>query len=536
MNQENGRKGSGQIILALLPDITLLIRLAISVILLIAAYRLNVSSLISVLIMIAAALIAGTDILISAVRAVSDGAYFDTSCLVSVAAIAAFDAGCFAESVVFLIIFQVFSSLHKNLLKLTKDMCLGFIPTESDSVFSGLRNDIKRSDALEEATESFEHKVYTADKVLSLIAMLFAIVMPLLTDMTYVMSVRRGAMLLAAAVPVSVLPLFSLCRKFGVSFVAAFGVYLKDPEVFNKAKDVKTLVFDKTDVISGGVLKIAAVSSPLLNKDSFLRILAHSVYNSEQRIAKPLLSAYNGEIRPELISGFTDLPGKGVELSISGKSILFGTKELFDIRGIGISEGDIRSGYVMYLAVSGKYAGSVVFSESLNPYAEQAISELARMRIGSILLSEDGADICEKTADQIGVDKFFAGCDAAKKMSVLKELKAGCDDGEGLLYVSAESVGYHTDADIDALVGNASDCEDIIMSNIGIFGLPALIRTADAVSLKNRQNTFIMAAVKLLLIVLALTGWSTLWFVALLDFAVGMLCILNILRISHYIE
>lgn len=535
VNQKAGSDKQSRTVTALLPDAVLLIRLAISVVLLILAYRINASQLISVLILICAALISGTDILVSAVRAVSEGRYFCTSCLISVAAIAAFDAGCFSESVVFIIIYQLFAALHKNLLKLTKESALRFIPEDDNDICAALRDDIKRTESCEEQTKKLERTVYTADKILCLFAVLFAVVMPLISNMTYVMSVRRGAMLLAAAAPVSLVSLFSLGRRYGLCFVSSFGVYAKNREIFDAASKVKTVVFDKTDVISGGDIKLAAVSSPMLNKESFLQIVAHSVYYSEQRVAKPLLSAYNGVITPEAIQNFSDIPGKGMELTISGKPILFGSKELFDIRGIEINEMDMRGGYVLYLAVSGKYAGSVVFSERLNPYAEQTVRNLSEMGITSILVSEDSREVCERTSGLIGISRCYSGCDTLKKMAVLKELKSGSDENDGIMFVSSENVGYHTEADIDVLVGNESDTEDITMSNIGIFGLPVLISTAGVVSTTSSQNTVFILACKLLLAVLALLGLSTLWFITLLDFAVGMLCILNILRISHSI-
>lgn len=46
-----------------------------------------------------------------------------------------------------------------------------------------------------------------------------------------------------------------------------------------------------------------------------------------------------------------------------------------------------------------------------------------------------------------------------------------CAD-EKLMYISAENLEYHTAADIDAKVGTEFENADMLMSNIGIFGLP----------------------------------------------------------------
>ena len=101
------------------------------------------------------------------------------------------------------------------------------------------------------------------------------------------------------------------------------------------------------------------------------------------------------------------------------------------------------------------------------------------------------------------------------------------------MYVSAENVGYHSDADLDARVGEQTETEDLRMSNIGIFGLPAMVYIARGVKKISMQNLALFAIVKAVLIVLAVTGNATLWFVALLDYAAGMFGVLNISRISQ---
>ena len=273
--------------------------------------------------------------------------------------------------------------------------------------------------------------------------------------------------------------------------------------------------------------------SPILDKENFLRSCAYVAYKSEQRIAASIVGAYNGEINPEYIQEFNDIPGYGMEVEIEGRQMLLGTLKLLNSRGISLDTASVRKGNVLYLVIMGRYAGAIVFNENVNPYAAKTVSNLKSIGVTSMLVAEDGMDICEKTAKSINISDFFPCCDTAKKLSVVKDVRQNLDEDEAVMYVSAENVGYHSDADLDARVGEQTETEDLRMSNIGIFGLPAMVSIARGVKKISKQNLALFAIVKAVLIVLAVTGNATLWFVALLDYAAGMFGVLNISRISQ---
>ena len=71
------------------------------------------------------------------------------------------------------------------------------------------------------------------------------------------------------------------------------------------------------------------------------------------------------------------------------------------------------------------------------------------------------------------------------------------------------------------------------MSNIGIYSLPTMVSIARRVKKISCENIALSAIVKVILIILALTGNATLWFVALLDFSAGIFGVLNVSRISE---
>lgn len=518
------------------PNFISLIRFALSVLLLILAYNLELSKTASVVITAFAALIAGSDLLFGAYKAVKMRDPFNRDCIFTISAIAVFCAGCFKEAALFLEAVLLCSVCSGIITEKIKNSALELIPSENKELRGRLRAQLSKTDEADYPNkEKIEIVSGYAVKILAVIALLYAVLLPLISDMTYVMSVRRGAMILTVAAPIGVISSAVLCINICKCGAEAFGIGIKNNSVLSKIQKTKAVVIDKVDVITGGVPKLSAVVSPILDNDSFVMLAAYASAMSEQHIADSIVAAYNGEINPAFIEEFEDIPGLGMEAVIRGKRVLLGTRELFDIRGISLDESSVYSGYVLYLSVSGSFAGCILFNENINPYAEDAVAALSAIGIESHMVSEDSPELCKKTADSLRISSYYPLCDTYKKLSVVKECKQELDDNACLIYISADNADCHSDADIDVLVDGDREAEDILMSNIGIFGLAPLIRSARFTEDVQTQNLRLCLAVKLVSLLLAVFGWSTLWFIALLNCSADVFGLLNILRITDSI-
>ena len=323
-----------------------------------------------------------------------------------------------------------------------------------------------------------------------------------------------------------------LCSVAGLSLSAAYGVFIKGAKTLEDTGKVTAIIYDKADVFTEGTPKLVSMSSPILDNDTFLQLAAYTAYNSEQRIAVPIVSAYGGDIISEYVSEFREIPGCGMEIKLRGRNVLLGTLELFEARGITIPAEGLKKGYVLYMAVSGSYAGSISFKENINPFAESVISDFAAMgNIKSILLTEDGREVSERLARALNVEELHYECDSAKKADIIKQCADDLPEGAKLLYVSAENLDYHTAADIDAKVGYAADNADMLMSNIGIFGLPVAYMASRRVKRLSVENLAFTVFIKAVLVFLALTGNATIWFIVAMDFAASIAGVLSIARL-----
>ena len=86
-------------------------------------------------------------------------------------------------------------------------------------------------------------------KAAFIVGILFAAAVPLITDMTYVMSIRRGSMLIIAAVPISALAALPMYSLAGLSRAAEYGVYIKNTASLENTGDLASVIYDKADVL-----------------------------------------------------------------------------------------------------------------------------------------------------------------------------------------------------------------------------------------------------------------------------------------------
>lgn len=517
-------------------EIVSLIRVALSAILLAAAYTVNAAAFVSGLMLAAAVVICGLDIVISGIeKLLKRKDYFNYQLIISLCAAVCLCIGCYVETIVTLSVWQAGNALLSIAIRKTK---ADFYASASAK---GREDSIKVRSLISSQT-SYENSVMSKampyldlfSKAALIVGVLFAAFIPLITDMTYVMSIRRGCMLIAAALPVSALAALPIYSLAGISRAADYGVLVKDAKTLEATGKLTAVIYDKSGVLTDGAPKLVSLNSPVFDNSSFLMLAAHAAYSSEQHFAAPIVSAYSGDIYPSYISDFKDIPGCGMEISLNGRHILLGTLELLDARGISVPDADKKDGYLIYLAVESKYVGSMTFKENVNPYAECVISDLAKMGgVKSIMVSEDGREISERLSKTLNVNELYCECGFSEKANIIKQSKSQLTQNETVMYISAENLDYHTAADIDANIALDFNNADMIMSSIGIFGLPVVYDAACKVKRLSIRNLIFTVIIKLALVILALTGCATLWFVIAGDFAASILGVLNAIRIGN---
>lgn len=510
-------------------DGVLIVRLIVAALLLAVALIVDLLPVFKVILLILAAIVAGYDVILDLVDAVSDGKYFAAPVLLMLITVLSFAIGYGWEGVLLLIIYQTGSVLVELLSKKMKRTALDLLNRKDADLAekaSVLIEDEHAGDT--KLQKEIGSAVSTVLTVLMALAILFAICMPIFTDLSVRESVHRALIVLSITMPFSVLASLPLAGIIGMSYATHFGVLFNNARVIEKLQQVKTAVIDKNGIFADEEPHFLGVHSDILDDKTLLEFVAHAVYYSDQPFAKAILSSVDIDFRLDLISDFHDIPGGGLDVKIGGAEVTLAKRDLLAARGEAVPYEGKDDGSVYYLMVSGKYIGKVLLSDNLNKGSERLIPELKAVGINKcILLTEDSREEGERLGVKLNADEVFSEFSDETKLQYLESL-----DRKQTMYVYANSLQAHSNASIDVRVNRKGKYSDALIMPESLQEFPLAVKLSQRVNQIAVENAVFAVAIKAIVLFLALTGNCTVWFAIFLDYIAALATLLNTIRVT----
>ena len=262
---------------------------------------------------------------------------------------------------------------------------------------------------------------------------------------------------------------------------AGAGVLVRNAEALETLARVDTLVLDKTGTLTEGKPQLATIivhEGSGLSEEGLLQLAASVERSSEHPLARATVEAAS-EKRIELTepSEFRASPGDGVEASLSGDHVLIGTPKFLLEHGVTSSVDssakriytalgvDGRSATSMVcVAVNGKLAGVLVFTDFLKETTPEAIKALRAEGLRLVMLTGDRRESASMIANQLGLTEIEAEVRPEQKAAVIERLKKEgrivAMAGDGINDAPALAA-----ADVGIAMGTGTD---IAMENAGI--------------------------------------------------------------------
>lgn len=298
----------------------------------------------------------------------------------------------------------------------------------------------------------------------------------------------------------------------GTGVAAQHGILIKDAEALELVHAIKTVAFDKTGTLTEGHPKLITMQSSAKDSDAEatdqLLILAASLQaGSEHPLAKAVTNAANAKDLPlQLTQNLQALAGKGVVGEVGMQRLYFGSTRLMNDLKVNLSKfnGDAlvleqEGRSISWLAqardldhFAPKLLGMFAFGDAIKATAHQAIDDLERLGIKTVLISGDNQGSASSVAKQLGISEFYAQVLPSEKASIVTQLKQDglvAMVGDGLNDAPALAV-----ADVGIAMSSGTD---VAMHTSGITlmrGDPALVAHAIDISKRTyqkiRQNLF----------------------------------------------
>jgi len=511
---------------------SLVIRLVIASVVFAISLIVSMPDFVTILLLVVAAALAGYDIILKAVDAVESGNYFDTPVLVVLTAVLAFFIGFGIEGTALVLLYQIGTLLFSYAKDHVRKTALDLLRNQEEGIVAHMRETIADDDKTYMSIQNvLGSSAATVLKLAMVLALVYAIAMPLVTSMSFSVSIHRALIILLVASPFSVVASIPSAGAVGLCQSARHGLVFNNAYALEAMADVSTAVFDKSGIFTEECPRIIAMHSNVLDYDTFLNFVAHAVYYSEAPVANAISAVFDRDYKLDVIKDFREIPGYGVELSIDGIGVTFATREYLEEQGIAIDDKPNDVGIAYYMIVAGRPMGKVVISSDVNQDLESLVPDLKKVGVSRcVLLSEDSKEAGQQFAEMLNFSEMYAQCDAEKKLHIISEITRKTKGA--VLFVYSNGIEAHSDAAVDIRVSNRAKYADAVVIPDAVGNLPAAKQISRRVREICTENAVFAFVVKAVLIFLSIIGYCNLWLAIFLDFAAAIATVLNTIRVT----
>lgn len=370
------------------------------------------------------------------------------------------------------------------------------------------------------------------------IAVLLAFVPPLFLGWnTFSTWIYRALSFLVVSCPCALVISIPLSFFAGIGASAKCGILIKGSNYLEALSKTKMIVCDKTGTLTEGVFQVQEVDAIGYSDAELLKFAAYAEYYSNHPISLSLRNAYGKDIDEALITKNKEFSGKGVESIVDGKKVLVGNEKLMTEKKTSITKNE-KMGTIVYVAIDGKFAGSIVIADKIKEDAYVAMKRFRDYSIDVVMLTGDRENISQSVANELGITRYHSELLPQQKVELTQKYMNEKEADEKLVFIGdgindAPVLAY---ADIGCSMGGLGSDAAIEAADVVIMtDQPSLV--ADAISISRKtmrivtENIVFAIAVKVLVLLLSAIGVASMWAAVFADVGVSVIAILNALRI-----
>ena len=371
-----------------------------------------------------------------------------------------------------------------------------------------------------------------------IVAVLLAVVPPLLFGQNWSDWVQRGLIFLVVSCPCALVISVPLSFFGGIGGASRLGILVKGSNYLEALGDTETVVFDKTGTLTDGTFSVVAVHPETdVDPDLILSVAAHAEAYSDHPIALSVKEAYSGPIDRERIADVEERGGHGVRATIDERVVLVGNDKLMCEGGVDYHDCEL-TGTILHVSLDGEYIGHIVIADVIKEDAAKAIAELHAVGVKrTVMLTGDRKEVAAAVAAELGIDEYRAQLLPQDKVAAVEKLLDETT-GKGKLAFVGDGINdapVLTRADIGIAMGAmgsdaAIEAADIVLMDDRPSNIAKAIHVARKTMGIVRQNIVFALAIKFLVLILAALGIANMWLAVFADVGVAVLAILNAMR------
>ena len=290
------------------------------------------------------------------------------------------------------------------------------------------------------------------------------------------------------------------------------GVLVKDRLALESMRTVGAVLFDKTGTLTKGEPTVTAVvAAGGRTDDEVLAVAAAAEADSEHPLARAIVAtARDRGVKISPSSDFSSSPAVGVTATVDGRQVRVGGPRMLEEAGQSElaeaaawhSEGAI----VLHVLVDGSVAGALKLADEVRPESRQTVDALHQLGIKVVMITGDAEPVARAVAENLGIDRVFAGVRPQDKAAKVAELQAeglkvamvgdGVNDAPAL---AQADVGIAIGAGTDVAIASAG----VILASSDPRSVLSVIKLSKATYRKMQQNLWWAAGYNLISVPLA---------------------------------
>ena len=324
----------------------------------------------------------------------------------------------------------------------------------------------------------------------------------------------------------------------GIGNASKHGILLKGGRVIEALANVKAVALDKTGTITSGEFKVHNVETvgSHVSSGQLLSMAAAIEAVSTHPIATSIVSeAKDQGLTVEPSDFVQELAGEGMVGMADGQQVLVGNRRLmerYDVQGYPTEPAEY--GTEVLVAEGNTYLGRIIIADEARPDSAEAIADLNRQDIKTVMLTGDAEASANYIAKETGVSAVRAQLLPQDKLSVVQDIRSEYGPtmfvGDGI-----NDAPVLAGADVGGAMGSGADAAieaaDVVFMHPSLTAIAHILDLSKSTLRVAWQNVVFAIAVKILIMLLGILGYASMWWAVFGDTGVSILCILNSVRI-----
>jgi P-type Cu2+ transporter len=244
-------------------------------------------------------------------------------------------------------------------------------------------------------------------------------------------AIERMVTVMVVACPHALGLAVPLVVAVSTSLSASNGLLIRDRAAFERARRLDAVVFDKTGTLTEGRFGVSDIV--LLQEGDERQELAFAAAaesQSEHPIAHGIVAeAKRRDIAIPKASDVRNITGEGIVATVGDVHVRIVSPGHLARQGNAITHerlGQLESAgkTVVVLERDGRARALFALADIVRPESREAIAELTRLGIRSVMLTGDARGVAESVSKELGISEYFAEVLPDQKSEKIQELQA----------------------------------------------------------------------------------------------------------------